>query len=131
MTDAGRLFGRGLAFPLHINEQGRFGWSAGPANIRQSIQIVLLTEPGERVMLPDFGTGLKRFLFKPNTVTTHRLIEESIRQALDQWEPRIEVEDVTVDADTEDPGAALVTLRYKLISNQAGDQLQLRIQLAG
>jgi phage baseplate assembly protein W len=130
MIDVGRLFGRGTAFPFHINEEGRLGWSVGAQNIRESIQIILLTEPGERVMLPDFGAGLKRFLFQPNTVTTHRLIEEAIIQALDEWEPRVEVDAVEVQADEDDPRSALVTIRYTLIANQVGDQLQLRIQLA-
>ncbi len=130
MIDVGHLFGRGTAFPLHINEEGRLGWSAGAQNIRESIRIILLTEPGERVMLPDFGTGLKKFLFQPNTVTTHRLIEEEVLQALDQWEPRIEVDAVEVQADKDNPRSVLITIRYTLIANQTGDHLQLRIQLA-
>ena len=130
MIDVGRLFGRGTAFPPYIDEGGRISWSAGAQNIRESIRVILLTEPGERLMLPDFGAGLKRFLFQPNTVTTHRLIEEVILQALDQWEPRIEVDSVEVEADDDDPTSALVTIRYTLIANQANDQLQLRIQLA-
>lgn len=130
MIDVGQLFGRGTAFPPHINEEGRINWSVGDQNIRESIRIILLTEPGERVMLPDFGAGLKRFLYQPNTVTTHRLIEEAIVQSLDQWEPRIEVDSVDVEIDESDSRSALVTIRYTLIANQATDKVQLRIQLA-
>lgn len=129
MVDVGKVFGRGIAFSTNIGEEGRVPWSEGAENIRESIRIILLTEPGERVMLPDFGAGVKRFLFQPNTVATRRLIEETIIQSLDQWEQRIEVDSVSVEEDVKDPQSALVTIRYNLIANQAGDQLQLRINL--
>jgi len=130
MNDTGKIFGRGIDFPPHIGPDGRLSWSEGDQNIQDSIQIILLTELGERVMLPDFGAGLKRFLFEANTVVTHRRIEEEIIQSLDQWEPRIEVNSVDVKADDKDPQAARVTIRYTLIANQASDQLHLRIQLS-
>ena len=131
MIDVGKLFGRGIALPPKIGEDGRMAWSAGDQNIQESIQIILLTESRERVMLPDFGAGLKRFLFEPNTVATHRLIEEEILQSLKLWEPRIEVDTVNIRADDKDLQAAIVTIRYTLVANQASEQMQLRIRLDG
>lgn len=130
MIDSGRLFGRSIGFPPRLDKENRLSWSEGADNIRESIRIILTTEPGERLMLPNFGAGLKRFLFEPNTVPTHRLIEESIRQSLDLWEPRIELDAIDVIPDEDDPQAVWVMIRYTLVANRAGDQLQLRVLLA-
>lgn len=130
MIDVGQLFGRSIAFPPQLDKENRILWSEGVENIRDSIRIILSTEPGERLMLPEFGAGLKRFLFEPNTTTTHRLIEENILQSLDLWEPRIAVDTVEVTADEQDVQSVWVLIRYALIVNQANDQLQLRVQLA-
>lgn len=129
MIDLGQLFGRGLVFPPYLDRQSRLAWSEGPDNIRESIRIILSTEPGERLMLPTFGAGLKRFLFEPNTVATHRLMEETIFQALNRWEPRIGVASVDIDVAEDDDQAAIVVISYSLVSNGATDQLQLRVQL--
>lgn len=130
MLDEGKLFGRGIAFPPRVNANGRWAWSSGPENIRQSIQIILQTEPLERLMLPGFGAGLKKMLFQPNTVETHSLIEELVTRALARWERRIKVLSVAVEADPKDRNTAWVTLRYALVANQAAEQIQLRVQLS-
>ena len=131
MLDEGKIFGRGIHFPPKINANGRWSWSTGADNIRQSIKIILQTEPLERLMLPNFGSGLKKMLFQPNTVETHSLIEELITRALARWERRIKVSSVAVTADPNDKNTAWITLRYKLVANQATEQLQLRVQLSG
>lgn len=129
MTDIGRVFGRGIAFPPRVGEDGTVSWSEGADNIREAIRIILLTERGERVMLPDFGAGLKRYLFEPNTVATRRLIEEEIIQAIKRWEPRVKLDTVAVEADRSDPDSAIASIRYQLIANRASEELQLRLQL--
>jgi phage baseplate assembly protein W len=130
MIDQGELFGRSIAFPPQLDGQRRIAWSTAADNIRESIQIILSTESGERLMLPEFGAGLKRFLFEPNTVATHRLIEEKIEQSLVIWEPRIRVESIDILFDETDVHACWVMIRYSLIVNQQQDQLQFRVQLA-
>jgi uncharacterized protein len=57
--------------------------------IRQSVGVILDTELGERIMLPSFGCGLRRYLMEPNSQTTRTGIAEDITTALNQWEPRI------------------------------------------
>ena len=130
MLDEGKLFGRGIGFPPKINANGRWTWSSGAENIRQSIQIILQTEPLERLMLPSFGSGLKKLLFQPNTVKTRSLIEEIITNALSRWERRIKVTSVEVIGDPKDVNTAWITLRYKLVATQTSDQLQMRVQLS-
>ncbi|SRR6266545_421735 len=129
--DEARIFGQGFAFPPRLGTDGRVALSAGPENIRQDIRVILLTEPGDRLMLPEFGAGLGRFLFQPNTVATHRLIEERVSRALTLWEPRIRLESVTVDADAADVQSAAVTIRYSLIATGASDRIDLSVRLAG
>ena len=129
-TDA-TLLGRGISFPPRIDTDGRFAYSTGAENVRESIRVVLSTDRLERIMLPEFGGGLAGYLFEPNTPTTHRLIQERITQALGRWEPRIDLEGVRVAADPDDPRAAIATVRYRLRATGAADRADVRVQLAG
>ena len=129
--DAGQLFGRGMAFPPHVGADGRIAWSEGEENIRQNIEIILRTEERERLNLPEFGGGLRRYLFEPNTVVTRFEIEERIKNALQAWEPRIVVAAVEVEEDARDPQAAVATVHYQLVATRAASQVTLRVQLGG
>lgn len=131
MLDEGELFGRSIGFPPRIGADGRVAWSIGAENVRDSIRVILLTEPGERVMLREFGSGLRRFLFQPNIVATHRLMEEAITQSLGRWEPRVELESVRVEPAPDEPDVAIATIAYRLVATQFEDQLRLRLQLSG
>jgi uncharacterized protein len=130
-TERGRLFGRGMAFPPRVGGDGRVAWSEGEANVRESIQVILLTERRERLMLPEFGGGLSGYLFEPNTVATRRLIKDRIQRALEQWEPRISVESVAVEPDPQDPEAAVATITYQLVATQTRERVSLGVTLAG
>ena len=128
--DAGRLYGRGMAFPPHVTD-GRIAWSEGEANVRENIEIILRTEERERLNLPTFGGGLRRFLFEPNTVTTRFQIEDRIKRALQQWEPRVLVSSVDVEEDARDPYSAIATVHYQLVATRAAAQVSLRVRLGG
>ena len=127
--DTGRLFGRGISFPPRVGLDGRVVWSEGETNIRESIQIILLTEQNERLMLPDFGGGLGMFLFEPNAVATRRQIQERIVSAITRWEQRIIIQSVDVEGDPTDPQAAIATITYKLIATQAQERVSLNVTL--
>jgi hypothetical protein len=129
--DEATLLGRGISFPPRIGLDGRFAYSAGSENVRESIRIILSTDRQERIMIPQFGGGLARYLFEPNTLDTHRLIQERITQALGRWEPRIDLEAVRVVADPDDPRAAVATVRYRLRATGLSDRTDLRVRLAG
>jgi phage baseplate assembly protein W len=131
MSDIGTLLGRGIAFEVGVGSSGRFEWSAGPENIRESIRLILMTEPGERIMRPTFGAGLRRFLFEPNVPATHRLIEERITNALARWEPRITVGRVTVAADRADLSHAIVTIEYDLVATGQRAEVRLAVPTGG
>jgi phage baseplate assembly protein W len=129
--DDGRLFGRGISFPPRVGSDGRVAWSEGETNVREAIRVILMTEQRERLMLAEFGGSLGQFLFEPNTVTTRHLIKDRIQKALAEWEPRIRVEDVNVEADPADTQAAVATITYKLVATQARERVSLNVTLAG
>jgi uncharacterized protein len=125
------LLGRGISFPPRIGPDGRIAFSAGAENVRDSIRVILSTERRERVMLPEFGGGLGRYLFEPNTPDTHRLIEERITKALGRWEPRIELESIRVAAASDDPRAVVATVRYRMRATGAAGRTGLTVRLTG
>src|SRR6266571_3135500 len=129
MIDAGTVFGRGISFPPRLGPDGRIAWSEGEVNVREAIRIILMTNQEERLMLPDFGGGLSRFLFEPNIVTTRHLIADRITKALAEWEPRVLVESVDVQPDPDDPEAAIATVTYKLVATQARERVSLNVTL--
>ncbi len=129
--NAGTLYGRGMSFPPRVDADGRIAWSEGEENIRENIRVILLTRRGERLLLPDFGGGLDRYLFEPNTAATRQLLQADITRALARWEGRIRVEDVTVEQDERDPGAAIATIYYRLVATQQRERVSLVVTLAG
>jgi len=129
LTNAGKVFGRGISFPPRVGADGRVAWSEGETNVRESIRVILLTEQPERLRTPNFGGSLGRYLFEPNTVATRRSIQDRITKELAQWEPRIRVESVNVDADKDDPTAAVAVITYKLIATQTVERVSLSVTL--
>lgn len=105
--------GTGFSFPL-TPEPGVGGlrWLSGMARLRQSVETILDTEPGERVMLPDFGCGLRRYLMAPNTPATRTAIREDIVAALTRWEPRIRLTEVAVSP-AEEPTMVWIDISYQ------------------
>ena len=128
--DLGVVYGRGLSFPPRLGADGRMAWSAGPDNIRESIRMVLATSPQER-SLDGLGSQLKALLEAPNTVATHSLIQSTIEQSLERWEPRIRLQEVAVKTDPEEPSRAIATISYRLVADNSGDSISLGINLSG
>ena len=122
--------GRGWAFPPAPDPSRALAFRAGPALVRQSILLILDTEPGERVMRPDFGCGLRRYLMEPNTPTTRAAIAREGEAAVRAWEPRIELREVEVTT-TDDPSTVVVTVAYVHVRDQSPDGLQVPLTLAG
>ena len=128
MTET-RTLGQSIAFPPRI-EDGRWAWSSGSENIRESMEVTLLTNLEERVMLPEFGGGLREFLFRPNTVATRTLIRERVVRVLARWEPRIDVQNVSVEADPKDGYRAIMEISYKLRRTGDIQRVTLNLQFA-
>lgn len=129
-SEQARLYGMGMAFPPRVGPDGHVAWSDGEDNVRESLRVILMTAPRERLRLDPFGAGLARFLFEPNNPATHILIQERIEEAIRRWEPRVRVESVTVDAHPEDVESALATVVYRLVATQQRERLSLSVSLA-
>jgi len=94
---ADEFLGVGWGFPIAVKD-GHLKPAVYDDSIRESIQIILETARGERVMRPGFGCGLHERVFAINDASTQAAAADDVREALRQWEPRIEVLDVVVTA---------------------------------
>jgi phage baseplate assembly protein W len=114
VADATDFLGRGWAFPLGVDLDGDAAMVADGEDIRQAIRLILGTDPGERVMRPDFGAGLRRTLFEPINTGTLATVQHRVEQALVRWEPRIDVTNVAVSADEAASGRLLIRIDYRV-----------------
>ncbi len=97
MTDHKSFMGRGFQYPFSVDPAtNRIAMSSAEDNIRESIRLILRTNIGERVMLPEFGTSAGDFLFSDSSAERVSALESNVREALERWEPRIS--DVEVSA---------------------------------
>jgi hypothetical protein len=89
----------GLQYPLMLTPRGVMAQKKGVDQIKADMLQLLLTNPGERVMLPDFGTPLRKLLFNPNDSTLAGEAKRMIAESLSNWEPRVEITNIQVTSD--------------------------------
>jgi len=110
LTD--RILGTGWPKPVYPDVRlGRIVCASAHEKVRQSIGIILETEPGERLMRPTFGCGLRR-----------ALIQLDVARALTTWEPRIELQSVRVEPG-DDPALVLVDIHYLIRADRSAQNL--------
>lgn len=112
------MLGSGWSFPIARGgaPDGGFEMAWDERSVRQAIAIILSTRKGERAMRPDFGCNLDRLLFSPNNGATQALAAFEVSEALKDWEPRIEVLDVTVRPGGDAGEALLIDIDYRVSS---------------
>lgn len=108
------LVGRGWAFPLGVDVKGGIRIVGGVEEIEQAVYLILATTPGERPMRPEFGCNLADFVFEPIEPSTFGRIAFTVEEALRRWEPRIDVDDVSVGPDPDREGAVLIAVTYRI-----------------
>jgi Bacteriophage baseplate protein W len=114
---------------LRISATGGIEIVQEEASVRQAILLLLSTIPGERVMRPDYGCALERLIFSPNDDTTAGLALHYVRQALDRWEPRIDLLRLDADRDPADPTRLELLLEYRVRATQREDRLAFPVRL--
>ena len=115
MTDEpGDFLGRGWQFPVTTDRGGRIELSSGATDIEESIRLILATAKGERALRPAFGCGIHDYAFTTVDQSTLTMIETSVRDALREWEPRIEVLSVDVSTAELDAGRLLIEVSYRV-----------------
>jgi Bacteriophage baseplate protein W len=86
-------------FPFRVDARGRTGASSEEEHVRDLVEQVLFTAPGERVNRPTFGSGLLQLVFAPNSEALAAATQLTVQAALQEWlGDVIEVRDVTVEA---------------------------------
>jgi uncharacterized protein len=113
MSDPG-FIGRGFRFPMGVDHRGAIALTSGPEDLDCSIRVVLATAPSERVMRPEFGCKIWDLLFEPVNANTLGLMEQAVGEALAQWEPRIEVQDVLAAPDDDDSSLVRIHVLYRV-----------------
>ena len=108
--------GVGWAFPVQADDQGHISLARQDEAIRQSIRLIIETAKGERVMRPTFGCGIHDLVFAPNDPLTASRASFEVREALIDWEPRIEVLDVQTRLDTAEENTLLIDVQYRVRS---------------
>jgi phage baseplate assembly protein W len=108
------FIGRGWAFPLRTDATGSIALVGGEREITEAIRLILATAPGERPMRPEFGCAIHDLVFAPADAATAGEIAYAVRTALEQWEPRITLDDVIVDFTAADTGTLYIDIRYRL-----------------
>ncbi len=106
------FIGSGWAFPLRVDATGGIALVSRLREIEESIRLILGTAPGERPMRPEFGCRIHDEVFSGADAATAGRIASDVRLALRRWEPRIDVDDVTVTVDAEDRTVLYIDLRY-------------------
>ncbi len=92
------FLGTGWGFPPEFNRQGSARKVTAEEDIHESLLILLSTNPGERVMQPTYGCGLKSQVFEEINETAVTVMVDLVRRAILFFEPRVIVESIRVDS---------------------------------
>lgn len=108
------FIGRGLSFPMRVDHTGSIALSGGVDDLDSAIRVIVSTAPGERLMRPAFGCRIWDLIFEPINGNTLGLMAFAVREAIAQWETRVEVENVEVVPDPDKEGTVLIHLDYRV-----------------
>ena len=125
MGDRGAHFlGTGWKFPPEFSsESSRVEMVSGADDVRESLWVLLSTSPGERVMAPEFGCALWRMVFAKLDLTTMTEMQDLVRRAILNWEPRVTVDAVTAEADPRVAGLVHINVAYTIRRTNARSNL--------
>jgi len=113
VTATQRRLGTGWAFPVYPDlVRGGVQYRTGAEKVREALELILRTEPGERVMRPAFGCPLRQFIMTTNTVATRARIVRAVSRAIEAYEPRVKLREVTATTG-DDPSLVIVSVRYE------------------
>lgn len=117
---AGSFLGTGWSFPPTFDTVANTAvMTSDEVDIRQSLQILLSTRLGERVMVPDYGCNLDEMVFEPMTTTFKTHLAEMVRFAILHYEARINLNNITIDDTQEVNGVILLVLDYTIATSNS------------
>jgi len=106
------FIGAGVAFPLRLGAGGVFALVRGEQEIAASVRVILGTAYGDRPMRPDFGCAIHDMVFDPVDAAFAGVVAAEVHSSLVRWEPRIDVREVVVDGDPDDPARVWITVTW-------------------
>ena len=130
-TEEFNNFAVGITLPIQRGNDGYFAQSFRTFDqVRSNLKNLLLTKKGERILQPEFGSGLHDLLFQPATEKFEEDLETTINEAVAKWLPYIIVEDINVDISKEqtDNNQAKVSLKFKQEGDQTLDTLTFLVE---
>ena len=97
------------------NEDGEMAYPSSLADsVRQQLQVLMSTRPGEQLMRPAYGAGLTDFLGEPDNITTRKRIYDRVKDSISRWEPRVTIDRLDVSSLEGKPGWLRIELSYSL-----------------
>ncbi len=100
-------------------------------SVRQAVLLLISTRPGERVMRPNYGCDIFQLVFSPNDDTTAAIAIHYVRQALLQWEPRIDIVNIDSRRDPSFPTHLIIVLEYQVRATKTSEQIEFALDLSG
>ncbi len=120
MSISKSFLGTGWAFPPQFDQQAAsVSMISDEEDIRSSLEILLSTRPGERVMQPRYGCNLDELLFEPLTTTFKTYMKDLIATAILYFEPRIAVNKIDMDETNELDGKVIISIEYTIRSTNS------------
>lgn len=119
---------QGISYPFRKGDQEFPQSATDDVLIKESVIQILQTTRGDRLMRPEFGSNVLRFIFEPNEAALGELIYAEVHAALSRWEPRIELLDVRV---TREDATVVVTVDYGVIATRTQDAVSTSYNTAG
>ncbi len=108
------FLGVGWNLPVKLDEETKIAMAAYEESVRQAIWTVLSIAPGERPMRPEFGCGIHNLVFARNSANTSGQLVDAVRQALNRWEPRIDILGVDAYPDDRQQNQILIEINYQV-----------------
>ena len=130
-TEEFNNFAVGITLPIQRGNDGYFRQSFRTFDqVRSNLKNLLLTKKGERILQPDFGSGLHDLLFNPATEKFEEDLENTINDAVAKWLPYVIVEDINIDISKEqtDNNQAKVSLKFRQEGDQTLDTLTFLVE---
>ncbi len=113
MEESKSFLGRGWSFPPEFNSETKtVKMLTDEVDIESSLEILLSTRLGERVMVPGYGCNLDELLFKPLNLTLKTYVIDLIKTAILYYEPRIDARKIEIDPSDELNGVLLIKIEY-------------------
>ena len=130
-TEEFNNFAVGITLPIQRGNDGYFSQSFITFDqVRSNLKNLLLTKKGERIIHPEFGSGLHDLLFQPATEKFEEDLENTINDAVAKWLPYVIVEDINIDISKEqtDNNQAKVSLKFRQEGDQTLDTLTFLVE---